>query len=368
MEKTEAVVWFADNFKSVSRLVPGLRRTMEAYGSRFGRLKIAVSSPKEDFAGFEGADFALREPASAEGEEYGRWVLETAEAIGADFIIPGRRRRQLSRLKGELAKLPRRPVLLECASGEILKGLDDKAWTMAKLESLGLGDLAGPWRLARCAAGLKEGLDWIGSLGYRRACFKPVTGIYGQGFRFVSPVPAKDPGSSLGHTPPHRISMAQALELAGREKEMKAQICMPMMRGPEISADCFAQGGELVGFCAREKRGRTQRAGLCPQAREACGRIARAFGFSGFFNAQFRHDTKTGQLRLLEINPRLAGGVSYGQISGFDLVYWSLAHMRGLCAPGDFPAVEDGKIISVKASRIGQKIPPMFCGADLGSA
>jgi hypothetical protein len=50
--------------------------------------------------------------------------------------------------------------------------------------------------------------------------------------------------------------------------------------------------------------------------------------------------------RLLEINPRMAGGISYSFLSGVVLPYWAIRLALGTAEPGDIPAPKTGLLVT----------------------
>lgn len=343
-------VWFSDNFQSLARLLPGLDASSAEFGDKFGTVWKLVTSASPSFAGASFADKFEIEPSRASFKAYSDWVLDLIVRYGIQYVVPGKRRRDLIKLKSKIEALPGNPKLLVAADEPVLSGLDNKEWTFSECALRGCADVVPLWRSATGSLEIKAGLDAISNAGVRRVCVKPVVGIYGKGFRFVSSIPARNPGKSLLNTPPHRVSLSQLLKLGASGKHRV--LCMPLLRGPELSVDCFANSGALVTSFCRVKRGRTQRAEQWPEVVQLVGKLVHAFKLDGFFNVQLRHDVRTKSLKLLEINPRLAGGTSYGQAAGFDLVYWALAYMGGYALKSDFPSVIDGTVITVKPSRL----------------
>jgi len=55
---------------------------------------------------------------------------------------------------------------------------------------------------------------------------------------------------------------------------------------------------------------------------QATASLARAYGLNGYFNVQFRE--AAGKPRLLEINPRMSGGIGMACVAGPNLPYIAL--------------------------------------------
>jgi hypothetical protein len=361
-------VWFGDNFSSLDRLIPGLKRTSAEWGQKFGYLWILCSKRQSDSlsgkasALVEHADAFEVEPSTDDMDIYRQWALNTILKYNIQFVVPGRRRKELGLLKEAIEALPHHPKVLTAAELKTLKGLDNKQWTFEFCEEHGLNDLIPFWRPANTPAALDVALNQVRAQGFRRACMKPSVAIYGQGFHFIQASDSLTMGKDLWDTPPHGCSQEQAIELSKSTPNHPTMLCMPMLRCPEISMDCFAQNGVLIGSFSRVKRGRTQRAQTIKLVQSAAERLTKLFNFNGFYNIQMRYEMETGALKLLEINPRLAGGTSYGQSAGFDLVYWSLSYAAGNCSADDFPSIEENKILYKKPSRV---LPPLGIPTNL---
>ena len=87
---------------------------------------------------------------------------------------------------------------------------------------------------------------------------------------------------------------------------------MQYLPGPERSVDCLAHDGELVCCVVRRKPMGIEGGQMLednPAIEETVRRLTRHFRLGGVFNIQFRDDAGTPY--LLEINPRLSGGLHY---------------------------------------------------------
>lgn len=356
-------IWFTDNFTSIGAIFGGLKESRKRFGESFGGFRTILSSKRESFPGSEDADEFFVEPEGLKEEEYKAWAMEVIKRLRIDYVIPGHKRAWLADLSADAAELPWRPKILAAGSREVVEGLEDKAWTFREMEARGLGDLVAPWASAKSAEELEAAFGKIKDAGARRLCLKPARGVYGSGFRFLSPFEAPGLPKSPQSDWPRRLTMEQALEASRKWQPHEELIAMPLLAGPEFSVDAFAAGGRLIGSVCRAKRGRTQRAEKNEKALDAAERFAKAFRMNGFFNLQARVEQGSGKLKILEINPRLAGGVSYGQEAGLDLVYWSVAWLEGWAGEEDFPEMKAEEPLSVKAGRL-----PMRIASRLGLA
>lgn len=73
---------------------------------------------------------------------------------------------------------------------------------------------------------------------------------------------------------------------------------------------------------------------------ELARKLTRHFRLNGVFNIQFRdHD---GMPFLLEINPRMSGGIHYACLSGVAFPYWAIRLALETAEPEDVPRPKTG--------------------------
>lgn len=105
---------------------------------------------------------------------------------------------------------------------------------------------------------------------------------------------------------------------------------MEVLSGPEISVDCYNSPNR--GFIAipRTKHSdRIQEITLDERVIEDAKKILDILCFNSAFNVQYRWNKK-GELRLLEINTRMSGGVHMSSLSGVSIPYQLVADKIGL--------------------------------------
>jgi carbamoylphosphate synthase large subunit len=73
---------------------------------------------------------------------------------------------------------------------------------------------------------------------------------------------------------------------------------------------------------------------------DASAKLALDFGLNGCFNVQFREGGDA--LRLLEINPRMSGGIGMACVAGPNLPYIALAGFADGYHTVQVPPVRDG--------------------------
>ncbi|MBC7502477.1 MAG: ATP-grasp domain-containing protein, partial [Herminiimonas sp.] len=102
-------------------------------------------------------------------------------------------------------------------------------------------------------------------------------------------------------------------------------LVMEFLNGHEYSVDCVGDHGRLICAIPRKKSmvvGQGQTIDMRDDILESARQLAATYGLNGMFNVQFR-EGRNG-LGLLEINPRMSGGIAMACIAGPNLPYLAL--------------------------------------------
>jgi hypothetical protein len=180
-------------------------------------------------------------------------------------------------------------------------------------------------------------------------CYKPAVSIFGYGFHILVDHPsAKHPSQTQLGAPDLKldISLPEALAKFRSSRRFQTQLVMQHLPGDERSVDCLADGGRLLcGVVRRKNPDGTQFLEDNETVLGYVRTLVAHFKLSGLFNVQFKDDA-AGTARLLEINPRMAGGISYSFLSGVVLPYWAIRLALGTAAPGDIPQPRTGLLVT----------------------
>lgn len=132
--------------------------------------------------------------------------------------------------------------------------------------------------------------------------------------------PAIGRGSKIGFKVENDTDLEYAL------KKVEDPFIQEWLPGPEVTVDTFADfEGKLLGIAPRiraQTRGGISTKGLFikdEQIENACRIVHERLKIIGPTNTQFMKD-KSGNWRLLEINPRYAGGLGLSYQAGFDSI------------------------------------------------
>lgn len=153
----------------------------------------------------------------------------------------------------------------------------------------------------------------------RTTCVKPAVGVNGRGYWKIVPGGA----SFLDDPEPREISpeawIAAAVS-AGGDMERRRMLVMDWLPGPEVSVDLLCWRGRPLIHAARTKiDANHQRIDDEHDVIEHTRRIAERLGLHGIVSAQYRLD-RDGRWRMLEVNPRPAGGSIHSEDAGFGII------------------------------------------------
>jgi hypothetical protein len=157
-------------------------------------------------------------------------------------------------------------------------------------------------------------VDVHSNKAFKQWCLKLDTDEGGASFRKIEQNPMDL--SSLKKFRTNAISKSDAIELVKSISEtgkgLRQLIFMEMLDSPEISVDCYnSMNNGFDVICRAKGATREQRIYTDNEITEVCKAICEEYQLEYPFNVQFRHEQKTGNLKLLEINPRLSGGSYY---------------------------------------------------------
>ena len=324
-------IWFTKGLSN-TRAAVSLIRGWEGVGVPGGLSTLASHVEPDNPLRALGYDF-LVEPKGISGDAYAEWVLNTARQRAVDLIVVQRQPQSLWAHRGRF--LAEGIRLLIAASPEVLALLDSKLAFQRDLAAAGLQEVRGhaalPFQDVDGFEAARETLLANGEAPYG-VCVKPVSGIFGAGFRRIDE-DGRDferlLSGNLGDL--YRISLGAfrlALAAATKRREM---ILMPYLPGVERSVDFVSHQGQLIAAIARVKHGRHQMLEIGGAAIDCARMLAERYGLNGLCNLQTREID--GRQVVLEINARMSGGMEMACLSGVNLPLLAVLAASGLPYP-----------------------------------
>lgn len=130
---------------------------------------------------------------------------------------------------------------------------------------------------------------------------------------------------SLYHYRVNEINTSEALNIALGISNPKKIIAMEMLDNPEISVDCYRSKQGFISICREKLEGRVETIFYSKELSDICCKIGEELNLRFPYNVQFRYKITKGKnmnrrtLKLLEINPRMSGGLYYEVANGFNI-------------------------------------------------
>jgi hypothetical protein len=324
-------LWLNRNIASSYNVLENIRESLQP-GEDW---RIVTSHPYPYSSVFRLSDSHEREPAHLDDRSYIQRSLAFVRRHKVTAFLPGTKLRAIVQAKQQFEAIGVRVVA--AADADTLFTLESKSrlYRAVPPELALIPDYHVVRNLAEFDAAYEELRQRHGIV-----CFKPCVSVYGLGFRIITP---RGGGvRRLLNSASLKISLRQARATFGSVKSFRPLMLMPYLPGPERSVDCLGQKGELLRCVVRRKASVEGYQKLENNRRIVAlvRRLTAHFRLDGLFNIQFRDSG--GQTYLLEINPRMSGGLYCSCLSGVAFPYWAVRLALGTATPDDIPQPKVG--------------------------
>jgi biotin carboxylase len=324
-------VWFNRTFSSVYAAI-GLIREAD----RAGRFHLIYSNANPHAAAARVAHEFMLEPTGLDTAAYVDWCLAFCRTHRVDIFIPGK---ESTVLAGEHARFAAQGTrVLSAAAPDALELIDDKARFYAALDLPGA-----PLAETRMFDNLAQFDAAYAELRQRhpKLCVKPAKSVFGLGFSVLDE--ERSSAALLIAGAQYHIGLADMRRGMEELGQFRTMLLMEYLDGHEYSVDCVGDHGRLVAAVARKKpmqAGRGQLIDMRQDILDACASLAADFGLNGCFNVQFRENGD--KLHLLEINPRMSGGIGMACVAGPNLPFIALSGFADGFEQVSVPPVRNG--------------------------
>ncbi len=288
--------------------------------------RLLGTHPRPRYPGRHAVDEFEVEPDGLPADEYVAHCLDVAARHAVTLFFPGRNVLPVVAARDRFAALG----TTVCAAGDAatIRLVNHKARLAAAVADVP-GVRLPETEVVNDLAGFDAAHDRL-RRRHALVCYKPATSVYGIGFHTIDP--------AFDH--PNALALADARDQLTAKGRFADLLVMEYLPGPERSVDGLAERGELVACVVRRKEHGSQFIEHNPRLEEVARRLAARLGLTGLFNAQFRD--RGGEPHLLEINPRMSGGLPLACRSGLNLPLWAVRLALGTATPADVPAPRTG--------------------------
>ncbi len=307
-------VWFNKTFSSVGTAIGLIRAADNA-----GRYRLICTNTNPHAAAYLAAHEFAVEPSGSVGQPYLEWCLAFCREQGIAIFVPGKEAGLIGANQARFEAQGTR--VLSVARPEVLALMHDKARFCATVE-LALAPPA-QFRVVETIAQYDAAYAELRPL-HHKLCIKPSESVYGLGFAVLDE--ERNSAQLLLSGIAYHVSAAELRAGLAHMGNFRPMLLMEYLAGHEYSADCVGDNGRLVCAIARKKphqSGHGQIIDTRADIQQACAQLTRAYGLNGVFNIQFREGHNG--LALLEINPRMSGGIGMACMAGPNLPYLALA-------------------------------------------
>ena len=324
-------VWFNRSFSSVHTAIDLIRQADTAE-----RFTIIHSNPNPKSPVARLAHEFQVEPTGLAAPDYIDWCLAFCREHRVEIFVPGREATAIAAAHARFEAIGTR--VQSAASEDNLLLIHDKARFYAETDLPGAP--VAEFRHFEDAAGFEHAYDAL-RRRHAKLCVKPAHSIYGLGFAVLDE--ERNSAELLMAGAEYHVSLADFRAGLSKLGSFRSMLLMEFLEGREYSVDCVGDNGRLVTAVVRRKSQQTgagQRIDQRADILDATARLCAAHGLNGIFNVQFRE--AAGVPRLLEINPRMSGGIGMACVAGPNLPYIAL---RGFAEGFDglsIPPVRDG--------------------------
>ncbi len=307
-------VWFNRTFSSVYAAI-GLIREADTEG----RFHIIYSNANPHVNAARVAHEFFEEPTGLTTEEYVAWCLDFCREQKIDIFVPGK---ESTVLAGEHARFEAQGTrVLSAGTVPSLELIHNKARFYAEAD-LPIAPVA-DFRTFENVEQFNAAYTELRAL-YPTLCVKPSESVFGLGFAVLDE--ERSSAALLIAGEQYHIGLEDMRRGLAELGTFRTMLLMEYLDGHEFSVDCVGDNGRLVAAVARKKprkAGRGQLIDMRQDIVDATTKLTADFGLNGCFNVQYREGGDA--LRLLEINPRMSGGIGMACVAGPNLPYIALS-------------------------------------------
>ncbi|CAH1213367.1 hypothetical protein PAECIP111892_03840 [Paenibacillus auburnensis] len=304
-------------------------------------VQIFATHPDIRHMSLQGADVAGTEPAVT-GIEYVQFCIDFCRSNEIDIFIPRLHMMDIALHAAQFDAIGTK--VLVCRDLDLLEMMLDKGKFYEKVKDSGIMEIP-EYHVVNTAEQFKTAYEDLVAKGLR-VCFKPTETEGGLGFRIINN--SRSPLQELfGYVTQH-ISFDEAYRVLSGAETFPDLMVMELLEGYEYSIDCLAdENGRLLAAVPRRKdTGRLRVMEHIPELELIAERVAETYRIPFNFNIQMKYGGSVP--KLLEINPRMSGGLHVSCLSGINFPYLAVKSALG----GEVQPVSFGE--DVLASHVEQ--------------
>ena len=312
-------IWFNHWFNSAYHFIRLIRDNSD--GMEF---EVYGTNENAHSSVLQACDVAEQEP-PLDPDAYLEYCLDFCKKYKIDLFVP---RRGMLKISENRALFERYGTRLLCEPDTaLLKTVEKKSLFYAACAHAGITEIPA-YEIVDTPDAFYAAYEKLTAQGLV-PCFKPVDGEGGSGFRVI-----REDAKTLSwllNPVTHRVSIEQVMAILKNYPTFPPLMVLEYLDGTEYSVDCLGHKQTLL--CAVQRKKLDGRRRALVDEREVgalCKRIYSAFPLSYVSNIQIKYGG--GLPKILEINPRMSGGLHISCHSGVNFPYLAVRLALGLDA------------------------------------
>ncbi|SCW44610.1 ATP-grasp domain-containing protein [Paenibacillus tianmuensis] len=301
-------IWFNRTFATATHYVDMIRNNPD------GKVvEIYATHPKRHSLMLQAADHADLEP-DLSMEQYPQFCIDYCRQHAIDIFIPHFGLSEIAKYADEFERVGTKVML--GGNADLLRLVSDKGDVFRKLADVE-GLTIPEYHIVSTAEEFEAAFRSLKEKGLN-ACFKPVTGEGGAGFRVIDDMPPTL--DILYRSIKPNMYIGDVLRMLSVVESFEPLMVMELLTGPEYSVDCLGNQQSLLAAVPRKKvEGRIRALEDNSELIRLAAAIHERIPLQYNFNIQFIYQDDTP--KLLEINPRMSGGLYTSCLSGINFPY-----------------------------------------------
>lgn len=317
-------VWFNRWFSTVSHYIQMIRDNPDKQA-----FVIYGTHPNQDSVYLKDCDVSGTEP-DISGEEYIQFCLDYCRMNKIDVFIPRKENVLIAKCLSNFKEIGVR--VLVCPDSNLMELMDNKVAMYRSLEqnyveagavSERIVDIP-VYRIVNNAVDFKKAYkELTEQTNGDKLCIKPIIGEGANGFRIIDDQADTIP-FLFNSAASQIISFETAFRILRQQKRFDDLMVLEYLNGYEYSIDCLAgEDGTLYAIIPRKKgQGRIRAIEFNEELITIAEKFAKVYKIPFVYNIQVRY--KNGVPKLLEINPRMSGGLHISCLSGVNIPYYAV--------------------------------------------
>lgn len=284
--------------------------------------KFFGTHPDPNHLSLQACDYSEQEPV-LHGSEYVDYAIDFCLRHEIDIFIPRLKMLEIAKEIHRFDEIGTKVMV--CRDIELLESMLEKDQFYETLKDTGVVPIP-DYYVVETVEQFKSAYEKLVRDGHR-VCFKPTNSEGGMGFRIIDN--SMDALANLYGWVSLSVPYEQVIHTLSSVESFPKLMVMELLPEDEVSIDCLAdsEGKLIVAIPRRKATGRIYELEAVPELMEIANKVAEKCKIPYVFNIQVKYNK--GVPKLLEINPRMSGGLFITCLSGVNMPYLAVKTIMG---------------------------------------